>query len=95
MMLRLSGLCFLIAVLTFTQILHSKQPVPMYPSACTLALHPQNNESTRGLPELLWFRTFVYGGSSQRRKSACPKFDMVWLYPSPIPVGRRGVISSL
>jgi hypothetical protein len=24
----------------------------------------------------------------------CLKFDMVWLYPSPIPVGRRGVISS-
>ncbi len=25
----------------------------------------------------------------------CPKFDMVWLYRSPIPVGRRRVISSL
>jgi hypothetical protein len=33
MMLRLSGLCFLIAVLTFTQILQSKQLVLMYPSA--------------------------------------------------------------
>jgi hypothetical protein len=25
---------------------------------------------------------------------ACPKFDMVWLNLLPIPVGRRGVISS-
>ncbi len=39
--------------------------------------------------------TFVYRGSSHRRKSAaCPKLDMVWLNLSPIPVGRRGVISS-
>jgi hypothetical protein len=30
--------------------------------------------------------------SSHRRKSAeCPKFDMVWIHRSPIPVGRRGV----
>ncbi len=37
----------------------------------------------------------VYMRSSHRRKSAaCPKFDMVWLHRSPIPVGRRGVISS-
>ncbi len=36
--------------------------------------------------------TFVYRGSSHRRKSA--KFDMVWLYGSPIPVGRRGEITS-
>jgi hypothetical protein len=35
------------------------------------------------------------GGVSHRNKSAtCTKFDMVWLYRSPIPVGRRGVISS-
>ncbi len=35
-------------------------------------------------------------GNSHRIKSAaCPKFDMVWLNRSPIPVGRRGVISSL
>jgi hypothetical protein len=26
--------------------------------------------------------------------AACPKFDMVWLYHSHIPMGRRGVISS-
>ncbi len=44
---------------------------------------------------LSYFSTFVYRGSSNRRKSAaCPKFDMVWLHPSHIPVGRRGVISS-
>ncbi len=51
------------------------------------------SELTRWLPELV--HTFVYRGSSHRRKSAaCPKFDMVWLYLSPIPVGRRWVISS-
>jgi hypothetical protein len=26
--------------------------------------------------------------------AASPKFDMVWLHRSPIPVGRRGVIPS-
>jgi hypothetical protein len=66
MMLRLSGLCFLIAVLTFTQILQSKQLVRMYPSACTLALLPQSNELARGPPELvqnfrLWGR--VHNGA--------------------------------
>ncbi len=41
------------------------------------------------------FSIFVSRGSSHRRKSAaCPKFDMVWLYHSPIPVGWRGVIYS-
>ncbi len=39
--------------------------------------------------------TFVYRGNSHQRKSAaCPKFDMVWLHLWPIPVGRKGVISS-
>ncbi len=53
----------------------------------------QSNELTRGPPELV--QHFVYRGSSHRRKSAaCPKFEMVWLYRSIIPVGRRGVISS-
>ncbi len=53
----------------------------------------QSNELTRGPPPSE-FSTFVYRGSSHRRKSAaCPKFDMVWLYRSPLPVGRRGVIS--
>jgi hypothetical protein len=53
-----------------------------------------SNELTRG-PMSERFSTFVYRGSSHRRKSAaCPKFDMVWLYRSPIPVGRRRVISS-
>ncbi len=33
----------------------------------------------------------ILRGSSHRRKSAaCPKFDFVWLYCSPIPVGRSG-----
>jgi hypothetical protein len=43
----------------------------------------------------LWCRSFVFRGSSHRRKSAvCPKFDLVWLHRSSIPVGRSGVISS-
>ncbi len=55
---------------------------------------PRSNELTRDPPELV--QHFVYRGSSQRRKSAaCPEFDMVWQYRSPIPVGKRGVISSL
>jgi len=30
--------------------------------------------------------------ASRRKSAACPKFDMIWLYLSPIPVGRRGAI---
>ncbi len=49
-----------------------------------------NSEGTLSL-----FSTFVYRGSSYRQKCAgCPTFDMVWLYRSHIPLGRRGVISS-
>ncbi len=32
--------------------------------------------------------------ASRRKSPACPKFDMIWLYLSPIPVGRRGAICS-
>ncbi len=54
--------------------------------------HLQVIELTRGPPEVV--QHFRYRGSSHRRKSAvCPKFDMVWPNRSPIPVGRRGVIS--
>jgi hypothetical protein len=50
----------------------------------------QSNELTRGPPNLIC--TFVYRGSSHRRKSAaCPNCDMVWLHHSPIPVERRGL----
>jgi hypothetical protein len=50
-------------------------------------------QSTRGPPSL--FSTLVYRASSHRRKNeGCPKFDIVWMNLSPIPVGRRGVISS-
>ncbi len=38
--------------------------------------------------------SFLVGSSHRRKSAACPKFDVVWLYRSPIPVGRRGVISS-
>jgi hypothetical protein len=41
------------------------------------------------------FSTFADRGSWHRRKSAAwHKFDMVWLYWLPIPVGRRGVFYS-
>ncbi len=47
-----------------------------------------------GQGSLSQLSTFVYRGNpgnSYRRKSAAsPKFDMVWQYLSPIPVGRRG-----
>jgi hypothetical protein len=54
------------------------------------------NKLTRGPPGLHSSAlSFVYKGSSHRRKSAeCPKFDVVWQYRSPITVGRRGVMSS-
>ncbi len=52
-----------------------------------LGFEYQSNEGP-----LSQFSTFVYRGSSHRRKSdACPKFDMVWQYRSPIPVVRRGL----
>jgi hypothetical protein len=39
---------------------------------------------------ILWYSIYIYVLVG----AACPKFDMVWLNLSPIPVGRRGVISS-
>ncbi len=50
---------------------------------------PQSTELTSGPPELV--PHFVSRASSHWRKSAsCPKFDMVWLNRSPIPVGGGG-----
>jgi hypothetical protein len=47
----------------------------------------------KGIANTTW--AAVYRGSSHRRKSAaCPKFYIVWLNLSHIPVGRRRVISS-
>jgi hypothetical protein len=55
-------------------------------------LRVPGTELTRGPPES---SNFADRGSSHRRKSAtCHKFDKDWLYRSPIPLGRRGVISS-
>jgi hypothetical protein len=50
---------------------------------------PQSNELTRGTTELI--QHFRLKGEFTRRKGAVlNKFDMVWLYRSPIPVeGRR------
>ncbi len=57
-------------------------------------MEAQSHELTRGSPDL--FQHFCYRLRSHRRKrAACSKFDMVWLYRSPFSVGRRGVISSL
>ncbi len=65
-------------------------PFPLEKGGCGA----QSNELIRGPPELVQhFR--LYRGSSHRRKSAAwHKFDMVWLYRSPIPVGRRRVFYS-
>jgi len=42
---------------------------------------------------LSWFGTFAYRGSLHRRKSAAwHRFDMVWLFCSPIPVGGGGIL---
>ncbi len=67
---------------------------PLFRQGCQSdTTEPQSNELIRRPPELV--STFVYRGSSHRRKSAaCPKFDMVWLYRLPIPVGKRGVTFS-
>jgi hypothetical protein len=51
-----------------------------------------SNELTRGPPdsELVKHFCLYIGGVHHRRKSAtCPKYGMVWLYPSPLQVGRR------
>ncbi len=57
----------------------------------TVQYFSHRNEIARGPAELVQH----FRGSSHRRKSAaCPNFDMIWLHRSPIPVGRRGVISS-
>ncbi len=64
---------------------------------CVNFIHQEqkSGESLRVMYDLEDPQSFVYRGNSHRRKSAaCPKFDMVWLHRSPIPVGRRGVISS-
>ncbi len=56
---------------------------------CLCVSVPQSNELTRGPPELVQhFRLFWI--PHRRKSAACPKFDMVWQYCSPIPVGRRG-----
>ncbi len=50
---------------------------------------PQENYLYRGPTELV--QHFAYRGSSHRRKSAVRHItDMLWLYRSHIPVGRRG-----
>jgi hypothetical protein len=43
---------------------------------------------------LNWFSTFVFRRElTYRRKSATwHKFGMVWLYPSPIPMGKRKIL---
>jgi hypothetical protein len=49
--------------------------------------NPQSKELTKGPPELVpHFR--LQGSSHQRKGAACPKFDMVWLNLSPIPIPR-------
>jgi hypothetical protein len=56
------------------------------------AAKPQNKELTGGPPELV--QHFSLGILHRRKSAACPTLDMVWLYRTPILVGRRRVISS-
>jgi hypothetical protein len=58
----------------------------------TQMFRPQYKELTRGPPELVQHSQGEF--TSAQENAACPEFDMVWLNLSPIPVGRRGVISS-
>jgi hypothetical protein len=62
---------------------------PSVPSIKKLlcVLDPQRNYLYRGPTELV--QHFAYRGSSHRRMGAVNK---LWLYRSPIPVGRRGAI---
>jgi hypothetical protein len=54
---------------------------------------PQNNEITRGTTEVV-ISNLAYRVSSHRRESAAlHKLDIVWLYRSPIPVRRRGMLT--
>ncbi len=58
----------------------------VYKSKPTKTSPERNNQRVPWVRSALSFK----GGSSHRRKSAaCPKFDMVWLYRSPITVGSR------
>ncbi len=56
-------------------------------------LHAQSNELTRGPPVLV--QHFRLQGEYTLAQERCMSqiLYMVWLHPSPIPVGRRGVIS--
>jgi hypothetical protein len=57
-----------------------------------IVLNPQSKECYRGSTELV--QHFVERGNLHRRKdTASHKIDMVWLYRSPILVGRRGVFN--
>ncbi len=62
-------------------------------SVASIRVKARSKELTRGPPRVSSALSFI-GGSTHRRKSAaCPKFDLVWLNLSPIPVGRRRVSS--
>ncbi len=53
----------------------------------------QSNDWYRGTSELLqYFRLYCRGSSHRRKSAAWHRFDMVWLFRSPIPVRRRAVI---
>ncbi len=53
-----------------------------------VAIEPQSNKLpvSRGTTELVQHFRLSY----RRKSAAWHKFDMVWLYRSPIPMGRRG-----
>ncbi len=53
-----------------------------------VAIEHQRNKLTRGTTELVQHFRLSY----RRKSAAWHKFDMVWLYRSPIPMGRRGIL---
>ena len=64
--------------------------VTVYQWVCLNQPPPQRNDWYRGPTELV--QLSAYRGSSHRRKGAARNIiDMVWLYRSPILVGRKGV----
>ncbi len=58
---------------------------------CVFKVIPQRNHWYRGTTELV--QHFAYRGNSYRRKGAARYIlYMVWLYSSPYPVKRRGIL---
>ncbi len=71
-----------------------KNSAPINANSSGIVVKSQSTELTRGPPE---FSSALYlqGEFTSRKSAARPKFDVVWLYRSPIPVGRGGGVNFL